>query len=250
MRQPLAFIVSELFRRDGRQRVWGIRGTRDAVAIRSGSADFDIFEEIFRARTYDPVPEVREALARLDRPLVVLDAGANIGLFSIWVLNEFAVASIRLVEPDPANVDVLEATIAASNRSPGTLALHPVAAGTAPGSVAFRAGGFQMSRAARTSELAEEDLIDVPVIDVLPLMRDADLVKLDIEGAEWAILADERLRTTGIRALVVEYHLAEGGPDGDLATAAENLLRSQGFAVKQLFWNPPHVGQLWAWREP
>ena len=30
-------------------------------------------------------------------------------------------------------------------------------------------------------------------MDVLPQLKDADLVKIDIEGAEWPILADEPL---------------------------------------------------------
>ena len=40
--------------------------------------------------------------------------------------------------------------------------------------------------------------------DVLGQIAEADLVKMDIEGGEWGILADPRIARQ--RALVLEYH--------------------------------------------
>lgn len=245
---PLRFCRAELLHRDEAVRMWRIRGTGDRIALRTGTPDFDVFEEIFRARTYQPVPEVRAALDGLGRPLVVADIGANIGLFALWALSEFPVGHMRMVEPNPRSLELLEAAVAASPRPESMFTMRAAAAGTSPGTSPFRTGDFQMSRTRRSDEPDAADVIDVQVLDVLPLISDADLLKLDIEGAEWPILADSRLADTAIRALVVEYHEADGSPGEDLPEAAAGLLEAQGFSVRHLFWNPPYVGQLWAWR--
>ena len=43
---------------------------------------------------------------------------------------------------------------------------------------------------------------DVQAVDVFPHFADADLIKIDIEGAEWAILADPRFADVSARVLV------------------------------------------------
>ena len=54
-------------------------------------------------------------------------------------------------------------------------------AGAAAGTTSFAAGQHAVSRAGEG--------IEVPVVDVLPELTAADLVKIDVEGAEWPILA-------------------------------------------------------------
>ena len=45
-----------------------------------------------------------------------------------------------------------------------------------------------------------------PRVDVFPYLAAADLVKIDIEGSEWEILADARFAGIAARVLVLEYH--------------------------------------------
>jgi hypothetical protein len=107
--------------------------------------------------------------------------------------------------------------------------------------VPFRSGDFSVSRVDPSAELS------VPAVDVLPLLEGADLAKVDIEGAEWAILGDSRFTHSSPGALVLEYHphlCPEPGP----ADVAEQLLRAAGYRIEwgQTF-GEGH-GIVWAWR--
>jgi Methyltransferase FkbM domain len=82
---------------------------------------------------------------------------------------------------------------------------------------------------------------------VLPLIADADLLKIDIEGSEWPILADSRFKTLSARAVVLEYH-PQGAPGPDPAAAAAGLLRAAAFAVGKPFDVRGHAGVMWAWK--
>jgi hypothetical protein len=89
--------------------------------------------------------------------------------------------------------------------------------------------------------------VEVPMVDVMPRLADADLVKIDIEGGEWALLADPRFAEA--RAVVLEYH-PYGCPTDDPRRSAHELLHAHGFEVTPLFYEPDNgVGMLWATRE-
>jgi hypothetical protein len=91
-----------------------------------------------------------------------------------------------------------------------------------------------------------EAAIEVRAIDVLPCMAHADLVKIDIEGSEWDILADPRLADLGTTVVVMEWH-AFRSPTPDAHDAATQLLRDAGFTVDGIDHGYPH-GTVWAWK--
>jgi hypothetical protein len=91
--------------------------------------------------------------------------------------------------------------------------------------------------------------VDVEVVDIFPTLGEADLVKMDIEGAEWPILQDPRFESLGISALVLEYH-PQGAPEADTLGAVRGILRDAGFTVdEQPVEQHGSVGVIWAWRE-
>jgi FkbM family methyltransferase len=155
----------------------------------------------------------------------VVDLGANIGLFGAWVLGRFPGASILAVEADPANAAIHRRTIEANGLG-GLWRLLEGFASTEPGLVRFVAAEHATSHAAEP----EERGVDVPSLDVLPSLEDADLVKIDIEGAEWRLLADSRFARARPSVVVLEYH-KEGAPRPDAGQAAEQALRAAGFDV-------------------
>lgn len=216
------------------------------MVLRSGTGDFDIFDEIFRAGAYEPPPEL---LSVLEGTAQIADLGANVGLFSAWASARFPEARLILVEPDPANIEVLELC---RQGTPDFThwRLIEAAAGTRTGAIRFAAGRHQLSRSLTDEEAAADDhAIEVPMVDIFPLVAEADLIKMDIEGGEWEILADDRMVSLSARALVLEYHRRDAMPGEDPPEVVERLLRSAGFDVRHVFWNPPWVGQLWAWRD-
>ena len=123
------------------------------------------------------------------------------------------------------------------------------AAGTAPGNVQFAAGHQELSRVVGVGGIAEAGtaLIDVEVVDAFALAAGADLLKIDIEGAEWAILRDPRLATLDVPALVMEWHAAGSGVAAP-REEAERLLRTAGFAVLHHGRRLGEAGELWAYR--
>ena len=124
--------------------------------------------------------------------------------------------------------------------------LHEAAAATADGSSRFAAGRYAMSGPARP---ATPTAIDVAAVDVLPALAATDLLKIDAEGSEWAILADPRFAATTARAIALEYH-PEHCPASDARAHAVEHLERAGFSVRDApTAAPPGYGSLWAWRE-
>jgi hypothetical protein len=68
----------------------------------------------------------------------------------------------------------------------------------------------------------------VPVVDLLKTNHDVELLKMDIEGAEWDILTDPRLSELKARAIVLEWH-SIGCPEPDPHKAAARLLVEAGY---------------------
>ena len=89
--------------------------------------------------------------------------------------------------------------------------------------------------------------IRVPMHDVVEQVCGADLVKLDIEGGEWEILADPRFAQHPPRALVLEYH-PHMCPGADPRAEVERLLADARMSVASIWHRDDGYGMLWAWR--
>ena len=246
VRTPVRFALREL---SGRRRLdlYRLRGAEATVGVRHGTGDVVTLGELFHEHDYEPPAAVASALDRTAEPRI-LDLGANVGMFGAWALARWPSASVDAFEPDPQNAAV-HARAAAANGHGDRWRLHRAAAGTAPGSARFVAGDVALSRLAGLGAPAGEgQTIEVPVRDVLPLIAGADLVKLDVEGAEWPLLADPRFAADPPRAVTMEYH-PEGAPAGaDPAAAARALLEAAGLHVEDGRRTSAGTGQLWAWR--
>ena len=236
----LKFTARELLGPRGRLGVYTLTGSAVSVVLRHRTRDVEIFEEIFVGNpTYSPPAAVRELLSV--KPLRVLDLGGNIGLFGAFVLAEFRVDSMTTFEPDPSNLPVLH-QCRAINPHGRWRVIEACAAGT-DGAVSFSSGMYADSH---VSFDARDAGIEVPAIDVLPYMAQADLVKIDIEGSEWDILADPRLADIGTTVVVMEWH-AFRSPTPDPHRAATQLLEDAGFTVHGIDHGYPH-GTVWAWK--
>jgi hypothetical protein len=87
--------------------------------------------------------------------------------------------------------------------------------------------------------------LEIEIVDVFSVLagRRLDLLKLDIEGGEYEIMADPRFETLDVRALVMEWHAREGyGRDWCVAR-----LQALGFRVQET-WSEDAAGMLWALR--
>ena len=216
--------------------------------LRHGSGDVAILNKIFArdpaTSSYEPPAEVGAALDATTAPRI-LDVGANIGLFGVYALGRWPEARITAFEPDPHNFRVLDLTVGANQRE-GSWDDRPVAVSNAVGELSFAPGDGAKSHLSPTGD---EPTITVPAVDFFDQLGDGvDLVKMDIEGGEWQILADPRLATAPVRVIRLEWHTLLC-PQEDARTVAIDLLKAGGFP-HLVDGDRQHVrnGVLWAWR--
>lgn len=213
-----------------------LRGAPPVYLRRGAAMDHFVFHEIFSEGAYEPPSAVA---AILGSPRLIVDLGGNIGLFGAFAHARWSPDSLISFEPDPQNLPLIRAC--AAHRPGWTVA--PSAAGAADGTMSFAGGRGGTSQVA----LDGAGSLEVQVRDVLWLMGEADLVKMDIEGGEWPILADPRFRDAGPRVLVMEYH-RHGCPDDDAREAVGEILAGAGYTITWMADAEREVGTLWAVR--
>jgi FkbM family methyltransferase len=243
VRQPLRIAILELISPRGRAHAHEIDGGH--VVIRHRTRDIEIFDEIYVGpHEYEPPSEVVHILASVS-DLRVLDLGGNIGLFGAWFLARYPDSTVTSVEPDPQNLPVLRRCVSLHDAHRWTVV--EACAGTSQGSAQFASGNYADSYVTDGGSNGQPT-ISVPVMDVLPLLRETDFVKMDIEGSEWPVLLDDRLPSMTARVIVIEWH-QRGCPEPNGYDLAHNALTAAGFTLRGDRPEIPHHGMLWGWRE-
>jgi|HigsolmetaAR202D_1030399.scaffolds.fasta_scaffold18160_2 FkbM family methyltransferase len=247
VRPSLPFFLGEV--RGRGEREYTVRANGARILIEHGTSDAATFDQAFISRVYEPSSEAAAALEALGRPPVILDLGANIGLFSVWAQNRWPGARIKAVEPLERNVRQLRRQLELTLQ-PGTWEVVAAAATTADGEVTFVLDDGDTFAEGRIAEDAGHggNALTVPARDVFKLAEGVDLLKIDIEGAEWPILADERFSADVAPVVMLEHHPA-GAPGGTTPEeAAERALREAGYEVQRTVTEGPGAGIVWGVR--
>jgi len=197
------------------------------LAMAAGPHDVRVVNEVWLDRIYEPTPSfaVRDGWR-------VVDAGAHKGSFAVLAATAARGTEVHAIEPAPENLERLRATIALNGLTNVRLwegALAPTA-GTAL--LTFEAGeSGRGSLVAGHSRGAPIPVRTHALEDVLGAIDGpVDLLKLDIEGAEHAVLAaasPASLRR--VRRIVMEYHAVGGGDPPAAARSLTDLLERLGF---------------------
>ncbi|TIH15807.1 FkbM family methyltransferase [Marinifilum sp. JC120] len=171
--------------------------------VRLTTSDIPTCKQIFIYREYD--------FAVKESPKIIIDAGANIGLASIFFANKYPDAQILAIEPEKSNFDLL-----ARNTAPY------------PNITAIQAAlwhkneqinlvdpglgkwGF-MTEQKGISAQQNNICHSVPAITVSKLMEDynlekIDILKIDIEGAEKEVFSDSSPWVNKVNSIIVELH--------------------------------------------
>lgn len=137
----------------------------------------------------DPlIPERQWVLDNVQPGFTVVDVGGHHGLFSILFSRLVGEAGRVLTwEASPRNAEIFRGNLARNGCGNVTLTTH--ALGAARGEVRFRANGGNTIVANAAVEVASDSVMQVYRLDdELPPGTRVDLLKIDVEGSELAVL--------------------------------------------------------------
>lgn len=175
-----------------------------SVGLQSGpfafeeKSDVPTFWQIFFREIY-PV-------RRTDR--LIVDAGANIGTFSLYALSQNPECRVVAIEPSPASLERLRALLKTHQVDSRCTVIHgALGSGEGVTTIADR-GGSQFRRTGYGG-------ISVPMLglDAALPAGEIDFLKMDIEGAEYDTLgAASTAALKRIRRIAIEYHPTASSP--------------------------------------
>ena len=181
---------------------FNLNGKKGKISLET-DADLSVFEEIFVDRDYKVLNKI------IGEASVILDLGAHIGCFSIYagVLNSGA--KIFSFEPEERNFALLKENLKLNN-------VNAVVKNVAIGGVDGNRELYLSSDSHNHSLIGsgEGKKVFVRSFDgLIEKLGLVDLVKMDIEGAEFEIFENVSDESLGkIRSIYIEYH--EGGGRG------------------------------------
>jgi FkbM family methyltransferase len=173
-----------------------------SIFLRRFTSDEEVMRQVFARKDYD--------FTFVRAPSLIIDAGANIGCTSVYFSQRFPDATVIAVEPEPGNVAILQRNaVAYPNIKPvhaalwntgGTLQLFNPDRGN---------WGFTVKQSAAPEE--QQNLGHVRAVTVPELLSASghqriDVLKMDIEGAEFEVLQSSESWIDRVDCLVVELH--------------------------------------------
>jgi len=169
------------------------------IVLRPNSSDITAFKHIFAHGDYDF--DVKP------KPNVIIDAGANIGLASIYFTNKYPAAKIIAIELSPSN---FQALVRNTNHYEN---IETINAGLWNKNeiLKFREEGFSPWGYKVDNKLAEGSLSinSITIHDIITIfdVDTIDVLKVDIEGAEVELFSGNyKSWLPKVRYLVIEFH--------------------------------------------
>lgn len=201
----------------GRERLFGC-----PVAFFNHFTLLCMFETVFVYRDYFFRAETK--------PPFILDCGSNVGLSVLYFKRLFPDSRVIAFEPDPQTFALLEKNAATNGWR--NVELHNRAVFSTAGPVDFRydpAAPGSVCNSVRSEVMPATQTVEAVTLSSY-IEGEVDFLKLDVEGAEMAVL--EEVAQSGklrqIRELVVEYH-HHLAPAEDRFSELLRLLEDHGY---------------------
>lgn len=172
--------------------------------LRLPSSDVPTYIQVFKNKEYNFVAK--------SQPKIIVDAGANIGLASIYFANKYPSAKIIAIEPERSNFELLRENVAPYSQ------IVPVQAAlwnkneeinlVDPG---LGKWGFMTEMKDSSEKLSGDTCHTVAAMTIDKIMKDfnlqkIDILKVDIEGAEKEVFSDTSSWIEKVDSLIVELH--------------------------------------------
>jgi FkbM family methyltransferase len=167
------------------------------IYIRPGTTDASVFLQIFANDEYD---------IHFNDPKVIIDGGANIGLFTILMKNKYPTSKVICVEPDSENFELLKKNTSGYNN------VYYEKSGVWDKVTKLRV--FDRYDTGKWGMVVEEDLINgsIPAISIKGIMEKygiekIDILKLDIETSEKKVFSNGYTEWLPyVKTVVIELH--------------------------------------------
>lgn len=200
-----------------------------------------ILDQINNERLYDPV------LANKDN-LVILDIGANIGLFSLYAQD--SASKIIALEPTPATLSVLNKLVGHIDN----ISVSAVALNNADGEISFYINDNPTINSS-VNQVGQEVRVQARTIATVLKENNlewVDFVKCDIEGSEIQAITAETIDAVKdqVGSWFIECHQTDGNTGamwpGNLEANRQQLisiLRGAGYSAEPIIHD-----QIFAWK--
>ena len=197
--------------------------------LRMGDSDVRVFREVIAHEAY------RDALAGMVGGRTdpwIIDAGANVGLSTLYIKSRFPNARVVALEPDRDNVEQMRWHLA--NNGCGDVRVVEAALWPERTRLRFVGAGESLPSWGLRVEPGEDG--PVAALSPMDLIREhgidqVDLLKLDVEGSEFPLFSapDAATWLARVRSIIAEFH-----PEfGNTYRIVEVLIRA-GFDVRDL----------------
>jgi FkbM family methyltransferase len=200
----LQMLVNEARSGESREVLVSPRGLTGQLRLRTHSSDIHTFKQVIARREYD-IPE-------LSNVRTIIDAGANIGLASIYFTERFPNAQIIALEPEESNFDLLSRNLAGR---PNVTCLKKALWHESGTVTVFDPGdgqwGFRTAAGAAPEGQSGRVIGRVECVTVPEIMRQfglerVDLLKIDVEGSEREVFLDSAGWIDRVDAIAIELH--------------------------------------------
>jgi FkbM family methyltransferase len=152
---------------------------------------------------------------RLPAYETLVDLGGNIGLTSLWLAKAYGFKRIAVVEPVSGNAELAEYNLR-TNLPNANIEIIRAAVGPVDGIARFSQSSHSNQGHVNTSadRVADEHTkdIEVPQISMSSILErlgpdsQIDVLKLDIEGGEQALIDGDLKWLASVRSIIAEFH--------------------------------------------
>jgi FkbM family methyltransferase len=200
-------------------------------------ANYPTDEIVIKEIWEEDVYEVKET--RFNRGGVVIDIGANIGAFSLYAA--YHGATVYAIEPEPHNLEALKQNIKLNNKEDSVY--------VCPYAISDYKGTAVISDEGGGATIVDDGIFGAEV-EVMPLdmffdlyhIKEVDVLKIDVEGAEPEIILGASKETLQkCKYITMEFDIRTGNRLGEMTQKLSEThhVRTMGS------WE--RGGMVWAW---
>lgn len=143
---------------------------------------------------------------------VIIDAGAHIGMATLYFKKLYPAARVTAIEPLPQNLELLEQNLWENRLDDVTVVKAALAAQAGHTTLHFDVSKDEWFSTASFSPGAwngqqKTQSVSVTTVTVSQYINETvDLLKLDIEGAEQAVLREAEASLPRVKRMLIEFH--------------------------------------------